>query len=288
MKKILAATLLPLTFVALTGCKENTQNKNNSEHSFAFEATTTLSLMNRLQTNKLVAKKQVYQPTETEIQEITQYLDQIDLILTNDNQFSQIRVESDKEEYTYKDVVTFSDFNGNQQSYELYYTSIQEKQEIEDDEIEVKQKIEGIAIMNDLTFNFKCKIESEDEKDEIEEAITFTLYQSETSYIQVKQEKEQEEDEISNEYRYTIVENEKTIYDYKLKYEEEVEDEKLEKSVKLKLNQKTFKIKEEEINDVTFLNVKYVNAQDELMYTIKFKKIIEIIDDQRVVRYELV
>ncbi len=288
MKKILAAVVLPLTFVSLTGCKENSQNKNHLEHSFAFEATTTLNLMNRLQTNRRVAKKQVFQPTETEIQEITQYLDQIDLILSNDNQFSQTRVESDKEEYTYKDVVTFSDFAGNQQSYELYYTSIQEKQKVEEDEIEVKQKIEGIAIMDDLTFNFKCKIESEEEINEKEESITFTLYQSETSYIQVKQEQEQEEDEISNEYRYTIVENEKTIYDYKLKYEEELEDEKLEKSIKLRLNEKTFKIKEEEVNNETFLRVKFVNTQDEVMYSLRFKKIIEMIDEQKTVRYELV
>lgn len=293
MKKILAAMILSVPFVTLTGCNQETSLfKKGTANSLAFEATTSLSLMSHLSTARSIHPKMAYQPTEAEIQEITQYLEQIDFILMNDNQFKKESVASDREEYTYKDLISFSDFEGNKQTYALYYSSIQEQQEIDDDdddtEIEVKQKIKGIAVLGDATYDFKCKIEREEEVGEKEESVTFTLYQSVNSYIRVEQEMELENDEYSTEYRYTIVENGNKIYDYRLDYEEEQENGKLEKEIELKLDTKKFKIKEETRDDGAYLRVKYINTNDETQYSVLFKKVVETIEGATIVHYEYI
>lgn len=291
MKKILAAMILSVPLFTLMGCNQNaTLFKKGTADSLAFEATTSLTLMNRLSTNRSIQPQKAYQPTEAEIQEITEYLEQIDFVLMNDNQFKKESVVSDKEEYPYKDLITFSDFNGKAQTYALYYTSIDEKQEIDDDdmEVEVKQKIQGIAVFEETTFNFKCKVEREEERDEKEESVTFTLYQTENSYIRVEQEMELEDDEYSTEYRYTIVENGTTIYDYRLEYEEEQENGKVETEIELKLNSKNFKIKEEKREDGFYLRVRYVDKQEQTKYSVLFKKVVETIDGNTTVHYEYV
>lgn len=301
MKKILAAMILSVPFVTLTGCNQETSLfKKGTANSLAFEATTSLSLMSHLSTARSIQPKMATQPTEAEIQEITQYLEQIDFILMNDNQFKKESVASDREEYAYKDLITFSDFDGEAQTYALYYSSIQEKQDIDvdddhddDDDIdetetEVKQKIEGIAVYGDVTYDFKCKINREEEVGEKEESVTFTLYQSVNSYIRVEQEMEMEDDEYSTEYRYTIVENGTKIYDYRLDYEEEQENGKLEKEIELKLDSKKFKIKEETRDDGSYLRVKYIDSQNEIQYSILFKKVVETVNDTTVVHYEYI
>lgn len=292
MKKILAAMILSVPFVTLTGCNQETSLfQKGTANSLAFEATTSLSLMSHLSTARSIQPKMA-QPTEAEIQEITKYLEQIDFILMNDNQFKKESVASDREEYAYKDLITFSDFDGNAQTYALYYSSIQEQQDIDidddEDEIEVEQRIEGIAVFGEATYDFKCNIEREEEVGEKEESVTFTIYQSVNSYIRVEQEMEVEADEYSTEYHYTIVENGSKIYDYRLDYEEEQENGKLEKEIELKLDSKKFKIKEENRNDGDYLRVKYVNTNDETQYSVLFKKVVETVDGATVVHYEYI
>lgn len=292
MKKILAAMILSVPFVTLTGCNQETSLfQKGTADSLAFEATTSLSLMSHLSTARSIQPKMA-QPTEAEIQEITKYLEQIDFILMNDNQFKKESVASDREEYAYKDLITFSDFDGNAQTYALYYSSIQEQQDIDidddEDEIEVEQRIEGIAVFGEATYDFKCNIEREEEVGEKEESVTFTIYQSVNSYIRVEQEMEVEADEYSTEYHYTIVENGSKIYDYRLDYEEEQENGKLEKEIELKLDSKKFKIKEENRNDGDYLRVKYVNTNDETQYSVLFKKVVETVDGATVVHYEYI
>lgn len=311
MKKILATIIFAIPFFTMMACQggqgETAFQKENAQ-SFAFEATTSLSLMNKLSSPSAPKARRAAQPTEAEIQEITQYLEQIDLILMNDNQFKKESVTSDREEYAFKEVITFSDFAGASQSYSLYYSAIEEIKDVDidddkdddddddrndrddkdSDEIEVKEKVEGIAVYEDNTYKFQCFTEREEEVGEKEESMTFTLYQDETSYIRVKQELEVEEGETSTEYHYTIVSGGATIYDYVLEYEEEVENGKQEKEIELKLNEKLFKIDEEEKDGVTYLRVKYMDTNEQVKYSAMFKKVVETVDQQTTVHYEYV
>ncbi len=308
MKKILATIIFAIPFFTMMACNSQTQTAFQKENanSFAFEATTSLSLMGKLSNPSAPKARRAAQPSEAEIQEITQYLEQIDLILMNDNQFKKESVTSDREEYAFKEIITFSDFAGESQTYSLYYSAIEEIQEVDvdddkddddiddaddvkdNDEIEVKQKVEGIAVYEDNTYKFQCFTEKEEEIGEKEESMTFTLYQDATSYIRVEQELEVEEGETSTEYHYTIVSGGATIYDYVLEYEEEVENGKQEKEIELKLNDKFVKIDEEEKDGNTYLRVKYMDTNEQVKYSALFKKVVETVDQVTTVHYEYV
>ncbi len=292
MKKILTAIVLSIPFFALTGCNnDNSIVKGETAESLAFEATTSLAMMNRLSTNSSSMLKRAYQePTESEIQEITDYLEQIDFILMNDQQFKQESVVSDREDYLYQELITFADFDGEAKTYSLYYNSIKESTDIDekDDEIEIKTKIQGIAVFEDKTYDFRCHTKVEEERGEKEESVTFTLYEDHDSYVRVEQEVELEDDEYSKEYRYTIVADGQKTYDYRLEYEEETKHQQLEKEIELKLNDKQFKIKEETREDGAYLRVRYVDKQDEVKYSILFKKVIETVDGVTTIHYEYI
>lgn len=284
MKKILATMVLGITMLSLVGCNKGPKpllNNGNSD-SMVFEATTSLSLMSKLNSNNVLSqRKKAYTPTQDEIDEIGNYLEQIDFILLNDNQFKKESVVSDKEEYQYKDIVTFSSFDGEKQTYSLYYVSIDEKQELDDDddkddeEIEIKQKIQGIAVFEESTYDFRCEIKHEEEQGESEDSVSFTIYQNENSYIKVEQEFEFEENEYSSEYHYTIVDNGRKIYDYSLEYEEEKENNKLEKDVELKLNGKIYKVKEEKREDGEYFIVKFIDENEDVSCKLVYKKVVD-------------
>jgi len=280
MKKILATMALGITMLSLVGCDKGPKpllNNGNSD-SMVFEATTSLNLMSKLNSNNVLSqRKKAYTPTQDEIDEVGKYLEQIDFILLNDNQFKKESVVSDKDEYQYKDVITFSSFEGEKQTYSLYYVSIDEKQELdeEDGESEVKQKIQGIAVFEENTYDFRCVIEHEEEQGESEDSVSFTIYQSENSYVKVEQEFELEENEYSSEYHYTVVDNGREVYNYCLEYEEEKENNKLEKDVELKLNNKVYKVKEETREDGDYLIVKLINGDKEESCKLVYKKNID-------------
>lgn len=285
MKKLFIGSLLLMSLIALGGC--DNPSSSNESNSLAFEATTTLSLMNKLQSqNPSLLKKET--PSEEEISEITGYLEQIDLILSNDEYFKLESVISDREEYTYKDIISFTNFSNEKSTYSLYYNAIKEDQDIDDEEIEISKEYQGIAVYEDYTFDFKCEIETEEESDEKEETMSFTLYQNSNSFIRVKQEIEQELDEFSTEYHYSIVDNGNNIYDYYLDFESDYENGEEENEIELKLNDKKFKVNSRIENNQTILTVKYIDSSNNVSYTLEFVKVIETIDDVVRVTYVLI
>lgn len=301
---MLKKLLIVLISFGIVGCASGITSKlNNSsieeqekieetKSKLAFEATTSLSMMTNIQSNINYLRRGAYNPVAEEIENIKNVLHQIDVILLNDSNFEISSYESDREDYKYKDIVTFKNFNNEDTSYILYYSEVKEKvdQDFDDNEVEVKTIIKGLAVVDEFEYEFKSVTEIENEDNEVEETSTFMLYRSEDSYIKVAQEYEEEDNEVEKYYRYTIVENGNKVYDYRLDYEKD-DNKKNEIEIELTLNNLKFKIEELTIEGTTYLQVKFVEIDtmgDDSSFKVLFKKVLVETDYGSYVSYELV
>lgn len=282
------AFLLASCAGVVAGNLNDKEGVTSEKSQLAFDATTSLSMMGSIQKNTKLLQNRAYNPTETDIQELKDVLHQVDLILLNDSNFEIKSYTSDKENYEYKEVVTFKNFNNEETSYTLYYSQRKEtiKEDLFDDEKETKVTINGVALLDGQEYSFKSITKTETEGREVEEEYTFTLFKDNDSYIKINQEYEEERYEVEKYYRYTVVDNGTKIYDYKLDYEKE-NDHKKETEIKLTLNNLKYKIEEVKIDGNTYLQVLVVekdNMKLDSAYKVLFKKTIS----ESGVSYELV
>ena len=184
MKKALYLTLLALLPASLASCSPSTVSNLLTEKQFSYQALTTSFMVNASSSSTLGMKKLANEKEN----EVSTLLDEIDLLLANfDYQYSSNIVESDKEEYQTKEIITYSSAEEENLEVILYYNT---KEEIEQDEEEVEQETTraGLLIKDETTYKFKTKVENEQEENEVETEEKFILYTSEDekSYIKSK------------------------------------------------------------------------------------------------------
>lgn len=180
-------------------------------------------------------------PSQDETTEVLpEIIDQADLIINNNAEFSFISIESDREGYLNLNIISFKDHEGNVHAFKLYYNDVTEKVEEDDDEIETKLSYTGLVVYNDNEYTFEFSSETEVEEDETEIETKLVIFTGENSYISIKNESENEKNEIEEEFSYKVVEDGKTILSYSVS--NEFEDGKTK--VKVKLNGETYKIVE--------------------------------------------
>lgn len=268
---------------------QNEQKRLTREKSqLAFDATTSLSMLNRIQKNTRMLRSETNFPTQEDILQLQDILHQIDLILLNDSNFEIESQISDKDEYKSKDIVTFKNYNNEEVSYTLYYSEVREKikEDIFDDEVETKVSINGVALVDNQEYRFKSVSKTEKEGKEIEEEYSFILYKDNDSYIKIIQEYEEERDEVEKYYRYQVVENGVKVYDYLLDYEKE-NGHKNETEIRLTLDNRKYKIEEIQQKDGNYLQVQVIETnslESRSTYKVLFKKVIS----ESGVSYELV
>lgn len=293
-KKVLIGSLAFLLASCAGVVAGNLENQNEQKRltreksQLAFDATTSLSMLNRIQKNTRMLRSETNVPTQEDILQLQDILHQIDLILLNDSNFEIESQISDKDEYKFKDIVTFKNYNNEEVSYTLYYSEVREKikEDIFDDEVETKVSINGVALVDNQEYRFKSVTKTEKEGKEIEEEYSFTLYKDNDSYIKIIQEYEEERDEVEKYYRYQVVENGVKVYDYLLDYEKE-NDHKNETEIRLTLDNKKYKIEEIQQKDGNYLQVQVIETnslESRSTYKVLFKKVIS----ESGVSYELV
>lgn len=293
-KKVLIGSLAFLLASCAGVVAGNLENQNEQKRltreksQLAFDATTSLSMLNRIQKNTRMLRSKTNVPTQEDILQLQDILHQIDLILLNDSNFEIESQISDKDEYKSKDIVTFKNYNNEEVSYTLYYSEVREKikEDIFDDEVETKVSINGVALVDNQEYRFKSITKTEKEGKEIEEEYSFTLYKDNDSYIKIVQEYEEERDEIEKYYRYQVVENGVQVYDYLLDYEKE-NGHKNETEIRLTLDNRKYKIEEIQQKDGNYLQVQVIETnslEPRSTYKVLFKKVIS----ESVVSYELV
>lgn len=267
MKKALYLTLLALLPASLASCSPSTVSNLLTEKQFSYQALTTSFMVNASSSSALGMKKLANEKEN----EVSTLLDEIDLLLANfDYEYSSNIVESDKEEYQTKEIITYSSAEEENLEVILYYNT---KEEIEQDEEEVEQETTraGLLIKDETTYKFKTKVENEQEENEVENEEKFILYTSEDekSYIKSTRSEEVEHNEKEVKYSYEIVENNKKVEEFSFK--QEVEDNK--EKIKFNVNGKEYKIHTYVEQENTYLKVKneqtneittYLKVVDEL------------------------
>lgn len=293
-KKVLIGSLAFLLASCASVVAGNLENQNEQKRltreksQLAFDATTSLSMLNHIQKNIRMLRSETNVPTQEDILQLQDILHQIDLILLNDSNFEIESQISDKDEYKSKDIVTFKNYNNEEVSYTLYYSEVREKikEDIFDDEVETKVSINGVALVDNQEYRFKSVTKTEKEGKEIEEEYSFTLYKDNDSYIKINQEYEEERDEVEKYYRYQVVENGVKFYDYLLDYEKE-NGHKNETEIRLTLDNRKYKIEEIQQKDGNYLQVQVIESnslESRSTYKVLFKKVIS----ESGVSYELV
>ena len=275
MKKALYLTLLTLLPASLASCSPSTNSNLLTEKQFSYQALTTSFMVNASSSSALGMKKLANEKEN----EVSTLLDEIDLLLANfDYQYSSNIVESDKEEYQTKEIITYSSAEEENLEIVLYYNT---KEEIEQDEEEVEQETTraGLLIKDETTYKFKTKVENEQEENEVETEEKFILYTSEDekSYIKSTRSEEVEHNEKEVKYSYEIVENNKKVEEFSFK--QEVEDNK--EKIKFNVNGKEYKIHTYVEQENTYLKVKNEQTNEITTY-------LKVVDELGNVTYSIV
>ena len=217
-------------------------------------------------------------------------LEQIDLMInTNKDQLKIEIVESDRDEYETKQLVTYVDIDQSSKNLTLYYNStVEEETEVEDDEdkapeeeYEKETKLEGIIVKDDKELLFDSELEIEKESDEQEQELKMNIYLTadKKNIIRCLQEYETEiedgKEEKEEKYSYTKIENGKKVSFYS--FTREVEDDETE--IKLVRNGQTHKIKMYEKNGKTFVRVALKVNGKETKVTLYEKVIDEVTNE---------
>lgn len=254
MKKTLLLTLSLLT-LSLTGCNNSLSKdsiipvegtKNETLKELARQTVLGFSSLSNVNANVL-AKRNL---TEDEILDVKETLNEIEVLLNEDNKLLVTEKDSDREDYLNSLSLSFTMLD-KQSNFTLYYNDIEVKEEKEDDaELETETSFKGIAIYDNIEYNFTYSIEKE-EGNEFEEESVFKLFLNSDSFIKIKQGYEEEFNENEIYYSYELVQNKRTVE--KFKFKEETENGK--HHIKLEKDNKTYIVKYETKNNEEVLRV---------------------------------
>lgn len=213
--------------------------------------------------------------TEDDEAIIQELLYQFDTIIQNDNNYVVEAQESDREEYKYKEVITFKDLLNQDNSYSLYYNDVKVEEEIDDDEIEKETTYVGLAVKDDKEFNFRLELEEENETGETEVESTFYLFEKDDrySYTKVSSSSEVEGLESETEYSYEVVKNGQLVTSYEMEIEFDETENEVE--LNLELNEKEYLIERKFINEDTYFHVEFENDETEEESEWVYKKVID-------------
>ena len=255
MKKQVLLSLSLLT-LSLSGCNSlnnnylNVTGSNDSNiKELARQAVLGFSSLPNLSSG-IKAKRDLL---DNEIEEVKLALNEVDLLLNNDSKLVVEEKPSDKDGYLYSLDLSFSMFDKNEK-FTLYYNEIKirEEKDFDDfDESEIEKEFKGIALYNELEYDFRFSMEEEKDFKESETESTFTLFFNKDDYVVIKQSIEEELNENESSYTYKLVQDKKTIEEFKFK--QEVENGRLH--VDLIKNDRRYKINYATVNNEELIRV---------------------------------
>ncbi len=215
---------------------------------------------------------------QDEVDNIKKILAQVDTILENRTGIVTTEMTSDLADYESALKVTYTDLFNQSSSYTLYFNKVEnitptrDRDDHDDeDEKETVTFLRGILKDDSQVFNFESKVTDEIEGDEKETEVHFRLYNDAGFYILAEVENESETDEVESEIKYTVFDGQKVVTTYSL--ETEVENNK-NPEIKLKINDKRYKIEQIKSDNREFLKVKYSSTTSNA--AILFEKVITI------------
>ena len=173
--------------------------------------------------------------TQEQLDTVNRYLALVESLL-GDGAITSAPVEPE-EGYQFGMTVGYSDLLGNSVGYTMYYNKDFVDGEYEDGESEENYSIEGVLIVEGVSYPVEGTYEVEEEEDESESELSFKAYTSadRRSYIAVTRESETEDDgrgsESEHEYVYTVCEDGRDTEKMKVSYESEGGELELEMEI---------------------------------------------------------
>ena len=255
MKKQVLLSLSLLT-LSLSGCNSlnnnylNVTGSNDSNiKELARQAVLGFSSLSNLSSG-IKAKRDLL---DNEIEEVKLALNEVDLLLNNDSKLVIEEKSSDKDGYLYSLDLSFSMFDKNEK-FTLYYNEIKSRGEKDFDDLdesEIEKEFKGIALYNELEYDFRFSMEEEKDFKESETESTFTLFFNKDDYVVIKQSVEEELNENESSYTYKLVQDKRTVEEFKFK--QEVENGRLH--VDLIKNDRRYKINYATVNNEELIRV---------------------------------
>ena len=146
--------------------------------------------------------------------------------MLRDGAFGVAEGASERAEYEYKTVVTYSDVHGNAHSYEMHYNKTlipdyDDDDDDDDDEIEEEYAIRGVMVIEGKDYAIRGEREYESERGESETETEFRVELGEGAFMLVEQSEEYERGESEQEYSYSVWQNGRCIERSSFEYESE-------------------------------------------------------------------
>ena len=219
----------------------------------------------------VVLSSSVADNSEQEIKEQTEkfneYFTALDSFLGDDVVSTTTEANTNSQyDYETKMTVNGKDFNGEAETYTMYYTETLDKidSDDEEEEIESKYRLVGVMVIDNVDYYLEGERSEETEKDETETELKIRAYADiadKSSYIQMEQEYSVEDGETETEYVYSIYANGELLEQTAVEFETENKNNKVETEYELEFRSGTSKGKyvvEREVKDnKTSIKVKY-------------------------------
>lgn len=293
---IAAALALPIIFMTACGSGNTTTNGkfgslNTTESIYGFSAASAGILISAshggeaatLAQQKGIAVKTSAAVTEGEVadpaadpvlSEIDGYMALVDGLLS-DGGFKTTVSESDREGYTEKTTVTYTDISGNSLQYVMYYNEILLPGDDDNDpgETEEEYAIEGVMVVDGTDYAIRGERSIESEADESESETEFRVTLGENKYLYVEQGYETETEhgvsEYEQEYSYSLVENGRTTERSTFSYEVENDETELKMVTTAGGVTNTFYFEREHRKDGEYISLRVGSGKEVKNYLIR-------------------
>lgn len=206
--------------------------------------------------------------------------------LLGESSISTETVASDRTEYTWKNVVSYTDIAGKKTSYTVYYNEELIADKTDGDEREEEYRITGILIVDETEYAVEGKKSTESEtehgEEETENETWFRADLGNGDYIRLEQETESEHGESEQELVYTVRMNGSTEQTT-LELEEERGEREVKMTVRKDGKTDVFQFEEESRGNTRIMHVTaYIDGE----YTSFTVRVTTDENGQEVYRYE--
>ena len=242
MKKLLALVIVVTAVLALMGCGGRDQIDDtggifdDSDTLFGFSALSTVMKLHNDVNDTEMYQSQIMNLSYTneddtiellsEIDALKPYLELVSTFMGGEHNFDVDVTDSSHEDYEHQMVISTTNMEGNVVRYTMHYNETFDNDDEEVDPEEYDSVIEGIMIIDDVTYT----LEGKRQIDEGEEALELVAKLDDDNYVTLDYEIEIDSDDHSVEFDYEMFKDNQLVMLIELEFKES--DEETEISMK--------------------------------------------------------
>lgn len=276
MKKLLLFAATLITAFTLVGCSSQSATPtsifDSKDDMIGFSALSSVMTLhegvasNTTLSNDAQLEKMVTNDTFeilSEIEELTPYLDLVTTFMGNGSNFEATVEPSNLEGYEEMMTITTINMEGEEVSYTMHYneTIYMDEEDEEDEEIdedEYDSTLEGIMIIEDVTYTLLGEREVEENEQSLELIATL----DESNYVTLEYGMETEENESETEFSYEMYVNDELTKSVEIEFEEDNEETELSLTFIRGNRESTYDFEVETDGDTRTVEIQYTIVED--------------------------